>query len=40
MYDYIKGLVTRVTPEYMTLEQNGIGWQIFTPNPYAFRVSS
>ncbi len=40
MYDYIKGLVTRVTPEYMTVEQQGIGWQIYTPNPYAFRVSS
>lgn len=39
MYDYIKGVVTRVTPEYLTVEQNGIGWQIFTPNPYAFRVS-
>lgn len=39
MYDYLKGMVTRVTPEYVTLEQNGIGWQIFTPNPYAFRVT-
>lgn len=39
MYDYIKGVVTRITPEYMTVEQQGIGWQIFTPNPYAFRVS-
>jgi holliday junction DNA helicase RuvA len=39
MYDYIKGIVTRITPEYMTVEQQGIGWQIFTPNPYAFRVS-
>lgn len=36
MYDYIKGIVTRVTPEYITLEQGGIGWQILTPNPYAF----
>ncbi|KXH87339.1 Holliday junction branch migration protein RuvA [Sporosarcina sp. HYO08] len=36
MYDYIKGLVTRVTPEYITLEQGGVGWQILTPNPYAF----
>lgn len=36
MYDYIKGIVTRVTPEYITLEQGGIGWQIMTPNPYAF----
>ncbi|MDX1807273.1 MAG: Holliday junction branch migration protein RuvA [Paenisporosarcina sp.] len=39
MYDYIKGVVTRVTPEYITLELNGIGWQIFSPNPYAFRVT-
>ncbi|MCM3637304.1 Holliday junction branch migration protein RuvA [Sporosarcina luteola] len=36
MYDYIKGIITRVTPEYITLEQDGIGWQIMTPNPYAF----
>ncbi len=36
MYDYIKGQITRVTPEYITLEQGGIGWLIMTPNPYAF----
>ncbi len=36
MYDYIKGHITRVTPEYITLEQGGIGWLIMTPNPYAF----
>ncbi len=36
MYDYIKGQVTRVTPEHITLEQGGIGWLIMTPNPYAF----
>ena len=36
MYDYIKGQVTRVTPEHITLEQGGIGWLIMTPNPFAF----
>ena len=36
MYDYIKGRVTRVTPEYLVIEQAGIGWQIFAPNPYSF----
>ena len=36
MYDYIKGQITRVTPEHITLEQGGIGWLIMTPNPYAF----
>lgn len=39
MYDYIKGQVTRVTPEYITLEQNGVGWLIMTPNPYAFHTT-
>ncbi|RUL57128.1 MULTISPECIES: Holliday junction branch migration protein RuvA [Lysinibacillus] len=38
MYDYIKGQITRVTPEYVVLDQLGIGWQIFTPNPFAFRI--
>ncbi|MED3660997.1 Holliday junction branch migration protein RuvA [Ureibacillus sp. FSL K6-8385] len=38
MYDYIIGKVTRITPEYIVLEQNGIGYRVFTPNPYAFRV--
>ena len=40
MYDYIKGEVTRITPEYIVLEQSGIGYQLNTPNPYAFRVTS
>lgn len=40
MYDYLKGQVTRVTPEYIVLEQLGIGWLLYTPNPYAFRQSA
>ncbi|WP_146551214.1 MULTISPECIES: Holliday junction branch migration protein RuvA [Rummeliibacillus] len=39
MYDYIKGSVTRVTPEYIVIEQQGIGWQLYTPNPFAFQVN-
>lgn len=37
MYDYFIGSVTRITPEYIVLEQGQIGWQLFTPNPYAFQ---
>ena len=37
MYDYIKGQVTRVTPEYVVVEQQGIGYQLYTPNPFAFK---
>lgn len=40
MYDYIKGHVTRVTPEHITLDQNGVGWLIMTPNPYAFHITN
>lgn len=39
MYDYIIGKVTRITPEYIVLEQGGIGYLIITPNPYAFRMN-
>lgn len=38
MYDYIIGQIKRITPEYVVVEQQGIGWQIFTPNPFAFRI--
>lgn len=38
MYDYLKGQIVRITPEYIVLEQQGIGWQLYTPNPYAFRI--
>lgn len=38
MYDYIIGQLKRITPEFIVLEQQGIGWQIFTPNPFAFRI--
>ncbi len=40
MYDYLKGPVTRITPEYIVLEVNGVGWQLYTPNPFAFRINN
>ena len=30
----------RITPEYIVLEQQGIGWQLNTPNPFAFRTAA
>ena len=39
LYDYIKGIVTRVTPEYITIETGNIGFQVLTPNPYAFHAT-
>lgn len=39
MYDYIIGQVKRVTHEYIVLEQNQIGWCIYTPNPFIFQIT-
>jgi len=36
MYNYIFGKVTEVTGSYIVLDNNGIGYLINTPNPYAF----
>ncbi len=37
MYDYIKGTVTNVLPNSITIECNNIGFLIKTPNPYQFK---
>lgn len=36
MYSYIKGTVIEIDSNYIVLDNNGIGYQIYTPNPYAF----
>ncbi|GAM16166.1 Holliday junction branch migration protein RuvA [Mesobacillus selenatarsenatis] len=36
MYEFIKGTVDFVGPEYIVIENRGIGYQIMTPNPFAF----
>ena len=36
MFEYIKGTVELIGPEYVVIENNGIGYQIMTPNPFVF----
>lgn len=36
MYEYIKGSIEFTGPEYIVIENNGIGYQVLTPNPYVF----
>ena len=36
MYEFIKGTVEFVGPEYIVIENNGIGYQISTPNPFIY----
>ncbi|MBE6152057.1 MAG: Holliday junction branch migration protein RuvA [Firmicutes bacterium] len=39
MYSYIVGLVTEIGSNNIILENNGIGYQIYTPNPYSFLIN-
>lgn len=36
MFEYIKGTVDFIGPEYIVVDNGGIGYQIHTPNPFAF----
>lgn len=37
MYDYIKGVITGIYPNSIVVDNNGIGYLIYTPNPYSFQ---
>lgn len=37
MYNYIKGIVTEYGPNYICLENNGIGYLIYVSNPYVYK---
>lgn len=36
MYEYIRGIVTFVSPYYIVVEQGGIGYQIAVANPFSY----
>ncbi len=38
MYEYIKGAVVQVTPRYLVIENNGVGWLVYVANPFRFAV--
>ena len=40
MFEFIKGKVDFIGPEYIVVENQGIGYQINTPNPFAFAKDS
>ena len=39
MYEYISGMLVKVNPKYVVIDNHGIGYQIFVPNPYNYRVN-
>lgn len=38
MYSYICGKITEVESNYITLDVNGIGYLVYTANPYQFEI--
>lgn len=38
MYAYIRGIIKDIESNYVVLENNGIGYLIYTPNSYAFNL--
>ena len=36
MYSYIKGTINDIESNYIVIDNNGIGYQIYTANPYSF----
>ena len=40
MYNYIKGIVSEIKSTSIVVDNNGIGYEIFTPNPFAFSENS
>lgn len=37
LFEYIKGSIELVGPEYIVVDNQGIGYQIITPNPFVFQ---
>ena len=40
MYDYIIGKITDISSNYITLENNQIGYQIYVANPYSYQENT
>ena len=38
MYDYIKGTITYLKNNAIVLDNNGVGYLIYVPNPYSFEI--
>ena len=40
MFSYINGKITEIESTYITVDVNGVGYMIYTPNPYSFTVGN
>ena len=40
MYNYIKGKISDINSTSIVIDNNGIGYEIYTPNPYSFEIDN
>ncbi|WP_434813858.1 Holliday junction branch migration protein RuvA [Bacillus halotolerans] len=40
MIEFVKGTIDYVSPQYIVIENGGIGYKIFTPNPFIYKERS
>ena len=38
MYEYIKGIITKIDSTYIVVENNGIGYLVYVANPYSYNI--
>ncbi len=38
MYGYIKGIIKKISPEHIIVENNDIGYLILSPTPYSYKL--
>ena len=38
MYGYISGKIAEINSSYVIVDNHGIGYQIYVPNPYGFMI--
>ena len=37
MYEYFEGIVTVITPSYIVVDVNGVGYKLHSPSPFAYQ---
>lgn len=36
MYEYFEGIVSVITPSYIVVDVNGVGYKVYSPTPFAY----
>jgi Holliday junction DNA helicase RuvA len=40
MFDYLRGIISKTLANYVVVDVNGVGYKVYTPNPYKFKEGS